>query len=92
MWAHSDALPIGAPGHVPWWPRPNLKLFNIMMQIVGETSRHVGYADLKREQLDGRVGESEQGSAAFQEYDADYRASKQAKIEQAAMAADPAHA
>jgi hypothetical protein len=29
---------------------------------------------------------------AFQEYDADYRASKQAKIEQAAMAADPAQA
>lgn len=92
VWAHSDALPIDAPGHVPWWPRPNVKLFNIMVQIVGETNRHAGHADILREQLDGRVGESEQGSAAFQEYDADYWASKQAKIEQAAIAADPAQA
>jgi hypothetical protein len=51
-----------------------------------------GHADILREQLDGRVGESKQGSAAFQEYDADYWASKQAKIEQAAIAADPAQA
>jgi hypothetical protein len=92
VWAHSDALPIEAPGYVPWWPRSNVKLSNIMVQIVGETSRHAGHADILREQLDGRVGESEQGSAAFRECDADYRASKQAKIEQAAMAADPAHA
>ena len=89
---HSDALPIDAPGHQGTWPRPNVKLFNMMVQIVGETSRHAGHADIPREQLDGRVGESEQGSAALQEYDADYRASKQAKIEQAATAADPAQA
>jgi hypothetical protein len=35
VWEHSDgtidALPIDAPGHVPWWPRPNVKLFNIMV-------------------------------------------------------------
>jgi Protein of unknown function (DUF664) len=48
----------------------NVKLFNIMVQIVGETDRHARHADILREQLDGRVGESEQGSAAFQEYDA----------------------
>ena len=59
VWAHSDTLPIDAPGHVPWWPRPNVKLFNIMVQIVGETNRHAGHADILREQLDGRVGESE---------------------------------
>ncbi|WP_219420550.1 DinB family protein [Pseudonocardia nigra] len=33
VWEHSDAtisaLDIDAPGHVPWWPRPNVKLFNI---------------------------------------------------------------
>ena len=40
----------------------------------------------------GREGKSEQGSAAFQEYDADYWASKHAKIEQAAIAADPTQA
>jgi hypothetical protein len=47
---------------------------------------------MRQEQLDGRVGGSAQGSAAFQEYDADCWASKQAKIEQAAIAADPAQA
>jgi hypothetical protein len=72
VWAHSDALPIDAPGHVRWWPRPTVKLFNIMVQIVGETNRPARHADILREQLDGRVAESEQGSAAFQEYDADY--------------------
>ena len=89
---HSDALPIDAPGYVPWWPRPDVKLSNIMVQIVGQTSRHAGHADILREQLDGRVGESEQRSAAFREYDADYRTSKQAKVERAAIAADPAQA
>jgi hypothetical protein len=51
-----------------------------------------GHADILREQLDGRAGKSEQRSAAFQEYDADHRASKHAKAEQAAIAADPAQA
>ena len=46
----------------------------------------VGHADIRREQLDGRAGKSEQRSAAFQEYDADHRASKHAKAEQAAIA------
>ena len=30
-WAHADstigALAIDSPGKVPWWPRPNVKLF-----------------------------------------------------------------
>ena len=38
VWAHSDAtidaLPIDAPGYVPWWPRPNVKLFNIMVHVL----------------------------------------------------------
>ena len=60
-WEHSDttitALPIDAPGHVPWWPRPNVKLFNILVHVLTETSRHAGHADILREQLDGSVGE-----------------------------------
>jgi Protein of unknown function (DUF664) len=39
---HSDALPIDAPGYVPWWPRPNVKLSNIMVHIIGQPSRHAG--------------------------------------------------
>ena len=57
---HSDAtiaaLDIDAPGHVPWWPRPDVKLFNIMVHVLNETNRHAGHADILREQLDGAVG------------------------------------
>ena len=60
VWEHSDAtisaLDIGAPGHVPWWPQPNVKLFNILVHVLTETNRHAGHADILREQLDGRTG------------------------------------
>ncbi len=55
-WSYSDetiaALDIDAPGHVPWWPRPNVKLFNILVHVLTETNRHAGHADIMREQLD----------------------------------------
>ncbi len=60
VWEHSDAtirtLDIDAPGNVPWWPRPNVKLFNILVHLIAETNRHAGHADILREQLDGRTG------------------------------------
>ena len=60
VWEHTDAtinaLPIDAPGHVPWWPRPEVKLFNVMVHVLGDTTRHAGHADILREQLDGAVG------------------------------------
>jgi hypothetical protein len=60
VWEHSDAtidaLDIDAPGHVPWWPRPDVKLFNILVHVLTETSRHAGHADILREQLDGKTG------------------------------------
>jgi hypothetical protein len=47
VWEHSDAtiaaLAIDAPGQVPWWPRPDVKLFNFMVHILTETSRHAGH-------------------------------------------------
>ncbi|WP_405656882.1 DinB family protein [Streptomyces sp. RK9] len=59
-WEHADAtiaaLTIGSPGHVPWWPRPDVKLFNILVHMLTETSRHAGHADILREQLDGSTG------------------------------------
>jgi Protein of unknown function (DUF664) len=94
-WEHADAtigtLAIDAPGHVPWWPRPDVKLFNILVHILAETSRHAGHADILREQLDSAVGTDAQ-SAAWQEHDAAYWENHRAKIERAARAADPAHA
>lgn len=60
VWEHSDAtiraLDIDAAGHVPWWSRPDVKLFNILVHLLAETNRHAGHADILREQLDGRTG------------------------------------
>lgn len=83
VWAHADAtidaLPIDAPGHVPWWPRPKVKLFNVLVHRLTETSRHAGHADILREQLDGTV-EAPQNDATFW-------ANRRTQIEQAARAA-----
>lgn len=58
---HSDstiaALSIDATGYVPWWPRPSVTLFNVMVHMLTETTRHTGHADILREQLDGAVGD-----------------------------------
>lgn len=84
---HADAtiaaLPIDAPGHVPWWSRPDVKLFNIMVHVLADTARHAGQADILREGLDGRAGtaagnEDQTGTAA--------REARHATIERAARA------
>jgi hypothetical protein len=60
VWEHSDAtilaLAVDAPGKVPWWPRPDVMLFNVLVHMLTETSRHAGHADILREQLDGSTG------------------------------------
>ncbi|MER5334121.1 DinB family protein [Micromonospora sp. NPDC002717] len=92
-WEHADAtikeLSIDAPGHVPWWPRPNVKLFNIMIHVLQDTTRHAGHADILREQLDGRTGVM----AEYEEQiDTAAREAYWAKIERAAQeAADCSH-
>ncbi|MCW2930555.1 MAG: type restriction endonuclease subunit [Actinomycetia bacterium] len=94
-WVHADAtisaLDIDAPGHVPWWPRPEVKLFNIMVHILTETSRHAGHADILRERLDGKTGVAAEYSDP-QEPDATFWAEHRAKIERAARAAASSHA
>ena len=89
---HSDAtiaeLPIDAPGHVPWWPQPDVNLFGIIVHILTETNRHAGHADILREQLDGRTGSHEGGgSAASEGEDAAFWEEYCAKIERAAKLA-----
>jgi hypothetical protein len=90
-WDHADAtieeLPLDAPGHVPWWPRPDVKLFSIIVHVLNDTNRHAGHADILREQIDGRTGvatgyEDQINPAA--------REAHRAKIERAALAADHA--
>ncbi|GAA1611202.1 MULTISPECIES: DinB family protein [Kribbella] len=55
--AHADstieALPIDTRATVPWWPRPDVMLFNVLVHVLTETNRHAGHADILREQLDG---------------------------------------
>ncbi len=90
VWEHSDAtinaLDIDAPGHVPWWPRPNVKLFNIMVHILTETNRHTGHADIMREQLDGTTGTAAEYANPHNR-DAAFWDNHRAKIERAAKAA-----
>ena len=67
---HADAtitaLAVDSPGYVPWWPRPKVMLFNVMVHVLTETSRHAGHADILREQLDGSIDSgSPQREAAF---------------------------
>jgi hypothetical protein len=89
VWEHSDAtinaLDIDAPGHVPWWPRPNVKLFNILVHILTETNRHAGHADILREQLDGTTGTAAE-YANPQQRDTAFWDDHRAKIERAASA------
>jgi len=81
-----EELPLDAPGHVPWWPRPDVKLFGIMVHVLNDTTRHAGHADILREQLDGRTGVA----AGYEEpIDTAARESHRAKIESAARAAAP---
>jgi uncharacterized damage-inducible protein DinB len=82
-----DALPIDAPGFVPWWPQPDVKLFNVMVHVLTETNRHAGHADILREQLDVQAGGVR--DAAYVERAADWAAHR-SRIEQAARRAGPA--
>jgi Protein of unknown function (DUF664) len=95
VWGHSDAtiaaLDIDASGHVPWWPRPDVMLFNILVHVLTETNPHAGHADILREQLDGAVG-TNADSTALHGRDATFWENHRAKVERAAKAADPAQA
>ncbi|MEA5359024.1 DinB family protein [Amycolatopsis sp., V23-08] len=86
VWAHSDAtiaaLAVDAPGHVPWWPRPDVMLFNVLVHVLTETNRHAGHADILREQLDGTL---ETGGGR----DRAFWAARRAEVDRAARAAGP---
>jgi len=57
---HSDAtieaLPLDAPGVVPWWGAREVTLHQVLVHVIAETDRHAGHADIVRELLDGAVG------------------------------------
>lgn len=88
-WEHADAtiatLDIDAPGHVPWWPRPNVKLFNILVHVLTESNRHAGHADILREQLDSALGSAPRSMITGR--DAAFWGNHRRKIERAAKTA-----
>lgn len=67
VWRHSDAtiaaLPLDAPGTVPWWSeaKREVTLHQILVHVAIETHRHAGHADIVRELIDGGVGYRSQG-------------------------------
>ncbi|WGT48517.1 DinB family protein [Tessaracoccus lacteus] len=51
------ALPLDAPGHVPWWgDRGATTLGHLLVHTLGDLAQHAGQADILRELADGTVG------------------------------------
>ncbi|MBB2923262.1 DinB family protein [Cellulomonas cellasea] len=82
-----DALPLDAPGHVPWWPSPEVRLVNLLVHVLVETARHTGHADILREGLDGAVGTGAGAGSPVDDTTWEARARYRAQVEAAARAA-----
>jgi hypothetical protein len=67
-----------------------VKLFNILVHVLTETSRHAGHADILREQLDGAVG-TEAGSTDAGR-DPAFWENHRERVEHAAKTTDPRRA
>jgi hypothetical protein len=84
------ALDLGAAGHVPWWPRPDVTLFKVPVHVLTETNRHAGHAghaDILREQPDGSAALD--AGSALPERGPEFWAEHRAGVERAAAVADP---
>ncbi|MGN6412978.1 DinB family protein [Flexivirga sp.] len=90
VWAHSDAtvaaLELDTIGRVAWWQDAAVPLFNVLVHLLAETSRHAGHADIVREQLDGAVG-TDAAAMADQQHDAAFWSRRRTLIEAAARSA-----
>jgi len=80
-----EALPLDAPGEVPWWRPENraVTLQRILVHMVSETARHAGHADILRELIDDTAG-LRQGDVNVPERSAEQWATYRGRIEQAA--------
>ncbi len=62
VWRFADAtleeLPLDALGRVPWWGADGdpVTLERIAVHVIVDLTRHVGHADILREQIDGAAG------------------------------------
>ena len=73
-------------GRVAWWQDAEVPLFNILVHLLAETSRHAGHADILREGLDGAVG-TDAESMAMKVHDPAFWKERRAEIEAAARSA-----
>jgi uncharacterized damage-inducible protein DinB len=61
-WANTaalvDELGLDAEGAVPWWPpeKRTVSVRQVLVHVIGDTTRHAGHADIVRELIDGRAG------------------------------------
>jgi glucose-6-phosphate dehydrogenase assembly protein OpcA len=83
-----EALPLDAPGRVPWWPaeRADVTLHQILVHLCVETARHAGHADILRELVDGRIGNGP-GDPNLPDRDAASWAAHRARLEESALRA-----
>lgn len=92
--AHSDAtieaLPLDAPGEVPWWAgdRRHVTLQQILVHMCVETAQHLGHADILRELIDGAAGKGP-GDPNLTVRSTEEWAGHRARIEAAARAVSP---
>jgi uncharacterized damage-inducible protein DinB len=62
VWSFADAtieeLPLDTLGRVPWWREEGnpVSLQRIIVHVIDDLARHVGQADILREQIDGAAG------------------------------------
>lgn len=84
-----EALPLDAPGRVPWWPddRAATTLHQILVHVIAETARHAGHADVLRELIDGTAG-MRPGDGNLPQRPADEWSAYYARIVSAAREAD----
>ena len=71
---------------VAWWQDAEVPLFNILVHLLAETSRHAGHADILREELDGAVG-TDAESMAVKQHDPAFWTERREEIEAAARSA-----
>ncbi|GAA3206847.1 DinB family protein [Actinocorallia longicatena] len=92
VWAHGDAtieaLPLDAPGRVPWWPgeRGNVDLHRILVHMIVDLQRHAGHADIIRELIDGAAG-LRTGVSNLPEADEEWWSAYRDRLERAAVSA-----
>lgn len=79
-------LDLDAPGHVPWWSRPDVTLHGILVHVLAETARYAGHADIVREQIDARSG-MRADNVNVEPHDAQWWAEYRSQIEAHADAA-----